>query len=135
MDSPEIAYDVLDRTCPSRGVLDDVCNRWALLALVALGDRTLRFNELRRQVDGVSEKMLAQALRALERDGLVDRTAYPVIPPRVDYRLTPTGAQVVEAAVGLVGCLEQHTDDVLSARRRYDRRARRPQDVAAVERS
>ena len=120
-----VVYDVLDRSCPARGVLDDVCNRWSLLALVALGDGTLRFTELRRRVDGVSEKMLAQALRGLERDGFVERTAYAVIPPRVDYRLTPSGEQLLASTRELVTWLEQHTDEVLASQRRYDRRTRR----------
>jgi DNA-binding HxlR family transcriptional regulator len=75
--------------CPSRGVLDHVTSRWGVLALVALRDGTLRFSELRRRIGGVSEKMLAQTLQALEEDGFVLRTAHPEVPPRVDYRLTP----------------------------------------------
>jgi DNA-binding HxlR family transcriptional regulator len=106
-----------------------------LLALVALGDGTLRFNELRRRVDGVSEKMLAQALRGLERDGFVERTAYAVIPPRVDYRLTPSGEQLLASAAGLISWLEQHTDEVLASQRRYDRRARRRETPREITQS
>lgn len=119
------SYDVFDRACPSRDVLDDVSGRWGLLALAALAQGTLRFNELRRRVDGVSEKMLSQALRSLERDGLVLRTAYPVIPPRVDYQLTPLGESAASVVCGVLEWLESHTDQVLASRRHHDRAARR----------
>ena len=80
--------------CPSRGVLAHVTSRWGVLALIALRAGTLRFSELRRRIGGVSEKMLAQTLQALEDDGFVLRTAHPEVPPRVDYRLTPMGEEV-----------------------------------------
>ncbi|WP_449344837.1 winged helix-turn-helix transcriptional regulator, partial [Streptomyces narbonensis] len=83
----DLAYDVFARACPSRGTLEHVTGRWGSLTLGALYDGTFRFNELRRRVDGVSEKMLSQTLHALERDGLVHRDAQPTNPPRVDYRL------------------------------------------------
>lgn len=92
--------------CPSRGVLDHVTSRWGVLALVALRDGTLRFSELRRRIGGVSEKMLAQTLQALEEDGFVLRTAYPEVPPRVDYRLTPLGAEVAAHVATLVDWIE-----------------------------
>jgi DNA-binding HxlR family transcriptional regulator len=126
------SYDVFDRACPSRGVLDDVCGRWGLLALVALADGGLRFNQLRRRVDGISEKMLAQALRALERDGLVTRTAQAVIPPRVDYRLTALGESAAAAAVVLVDWLQAHTDEVLAARLAHAPYAEEPTVGAGV---
>lgn len=92
--------------CPSRGVLDHVTSRWGVLALVALRDGTLRFSELRRRIGGVSEKMLAQTLQVLEEDGFVLRTAYPEVPPRVDYRLTPLGAEVAAHVATLVDWIE-----------------------------
>ena len=92
--------------CPSRGVLDHVTSRWGVLALVALRDGTLRFSELRRRIGGVSEKMLAQTLQALEEDGFVLRTAHPEVPPRVDYRLTPLGAEVAAHVAALVDWIE-----------------------------
>ncbi len=85
--------DLYAPACPSRGVLDHVTSRWGVLVLVALLEGTHRFSELRRKVAGVSEKMLAQTLQALEEDGFVLREVYPVIPPRVDYSLTPMGAR------------------------------------------
>jgi len=81
--------------CPSRVVLDHVTSKWGVLVLVSLKGRTLRWGELRRSVDGVSEKMLAQTLKTFERDGLVAREALPVIPPHVEYSLTERGDEVV----------------------------------------
>ena len=81
--------------CPSREVLQHVTSRWGVLALVALlGQGTMRFSELRRHIGGVSERMLAQTLQWLEADGFVQRTAHPVVPPHVDYRLTRLGHEV-----------------------------------------
>lgn len=81
--------------CPSRVVLDHVTSKWGVLVLVALDGRTLRWGELRRAVEGVSEKMLAQTLKTFEADGLVVRDALPVIPPHVEYSLTPLGEELV----------------------------------------
>ncbi|GAB6897758.1 winged helix-turn-helix transcriptional regulator [Kineosporia succinea] len=81
--------------CPSRVVLDHVTSKWGVLVLVALERRTLRWGELRRAVEGISEKMLAQTLKTFEADGLVVREALPVIPPHVEYSLTPLGAELV----------------------------------------
>ncbi|GAA1119919.1 winged helix-turn-helix transcriptional regulator [Kitasatospora arboriphila] len=114
--------DVTDRMCPSRGILEHVTSRWGVLVLIALRERGYRFSELRRAVAGVSEKMLAQTLQTLERDGFVHREAHPVIPPRVDYSLTPLGEQ----AAGLVGRLGRWVERALpaveAARRAYDSR-------------
>jgi DNA-binding HxlR family transcriptional regulator len=85
---------VFSAACPSRVVLDHVTSKWGVLVLVALSDRTLRWSELRRCVQGVSEKMLAQTLQTLERDKLVHRDARPVIPPHVEYSLTPLGREL-----------------------------------------
>ena len=113
-------YDVFVKACPSRGTLEHVTGRWGGLTLCALHEGSLRFNELRRRVDGVSEKMLSQTLHALERDGLVHREAQPTNPPRVDYELTPLGHGVAERLKGLVDFVESRMDDVLAARTRYD---------------
>lgn len=113
-------YDVFAKACPSRGALEHVTGRWGGLTLCALHEGSLRFNELRRRVDGVSEKMLSQTLHALERDGLVHREAQPTNPPRVDYELTPLGHGVAERLKGLVDFVESRMDDVLTARTRYD---------------
>ncbi|GHE07709.1 HxlR family transcriptional regulator [Streptomyces alanosinicus] len=119
-DHDDLAYDVFAKACPSRGTLEHVTGRWGGLTLGALYEGSLRFNELRRRVDGVSEKMLSQTLHALERDGLVHREAQPTNPPRVDYELTPLGRQVAERLLALIHCVEGAMDDVLDARARYD---------------
>ncbi|MEV7995279.1 helix-turn-helix domain-containing protein [Streptomyces sp. NPDC086077] len=115
-----LPYDVFSKACPSRGTLEHVTGRWGALTLGALHDGSLRFNELRRRVDGVSEKMLSQTLHALERDGLVHREAQPTNPPRVDYELTPLGHEVTERLLALIRHLEGRMSDVLAARERYD---------------
>lgn len=124
----DLPYDVFSKACPSRGTLEHVTGRWGALTLGALHEGSFRFNELRRRVDGVSEKMLSQTLHALERDGLVHREAQPTNPPRVDYELTPLGREVAERLLALIHCVEGRMDDILSARRGYDeaRAARAP---------
>ncbi|MER5374565.1 helix-turn-helix domain-containing protein [Streptomyces sp. NPDC002553] len=116
----ELPYDVFAKACPSRGTLEHVTGRWGALTLGALHEGSLRFNALRRRVNGVSEKMLSQTLQALERDGLVHREAQPTNPPRVDYELTPFGHEVAERLLGLIHLVEGRMDDVLAARTRYD---------------
>ncbi|MEU0335312.1 helix-turn-helix domain-containing protein [Streptomyces sp. NPDC006193] len=120
----DLAYNVFAKACPSRGTLEHVTGRWGGLTLGALYEGSLRFNELRRRVDGVSEKMLSQTLHALERDGLVHREAQPTNPPRVDYELTPLGRRVAERLLALIDCVEGAMDEVLAARAAYD--GRRP---------
>ncbi|WKX72825.1 helix-turn-helix domain-containing protein [Streptomyces sp. XD-27] len=117
----DLPFNVFARACPSRDTLEHVTGRWGSLTLGALSDGTFRFNELRRRVDGVSEKMLSQTLHALERDGLVHREAQPTNPPRVDYRLTPLGAAVADRLLGLIRFVEDQMPQVLDARERYDR--------------
>ncbi|MDG9686535.1 helix-turn-helix domain-containing protein [Streptomyces sp. DH18] len=119
-DTDRLAFDVFSRQCPSRSTLEHATGRWGSLTLGALYEGSLRFNELRRRVDGVSEKMLSQTLHALERDGLVLREAQQVNPPRVDYELTPFGREVTEKLLGLIRFVEGRMDDVLAARTRYD---------------
>ncbi|WP_328438386.1 helix-turn-helix transcriptional regulator [Streptomyces sp. NBC_00444] len=116
----ELPFNVFAKACPSRGTLEHITGRWGGLTLGALYEGSLRFNELRRRVDGVSEKMLSQTLHALERDGLVHREAQPTNPPRVDYELTPLGRDVAERLLALIHFVEGRMDDVLTARMRYD---------------
>ena len=127
MEEQPLPYDVFAKACPSRGTLEHVTGRWGALTLGALQEGSLRFNELRRRVDGVSEKMLSQTLQALERDGLVHREAQPTNPPRVDYELTPLGHEIAERLLALIHFVEGRMDSVLEARMRYDetRTARR----------
>ena len=119
-EAQHLPYNVFAMACPSRGTLEHVTGRWGGLTLGALYEGSLRFNELRRRVDGVSEKMLSQTLHALERDGLVHREAQPTNPPRVDYDLTPLGRGVAERLLSLIHFVEGQMNDVLDARQRYD---------------
>jgi DNA-binding HxlR family transcriptional regulator len=100
--------DVLSANCPSRSLLDHVTSKWGVLVLVALSRRSMRWGELRRRVEGISEKMLAQTLKTLERDGFVHRAAAPTIPPRVDYSLTPQGHELTDQLLPLVEWIEAH---------------------------
>jgi DNA-binding HxlR family transcriptional regulator len=104
---------VLASACPSRVVMDHVTSKWGVLVLVALAGRTLRWGELRRAVEGVSEKMLAQTLQTLERDGLVHRRALPVIPPHVEYSLTDLGVGLVERLLPLMEWLAVHSPGIV----------------------
>jgi DNA-binding HxlR family transcriptional regulator len=106
-------------------VLDHVTSRWGVLVLVALQERTLRFSELRRRVAGVSEKMLSQTLQALEGDGFVLREVYAVVPPRVDYTLTPMGSEVAAHVEALTDWIEENMDRISRARRARPERATR----------
>jgi DNA-binding HxlR family transcriptional regulator len=123
--------DVFARDCASRDLLADVAGKWSVLALLALDEGGYRFNALRRRVQGVSEKMLAQTLQTLERDGLVTRQVLTAIPPRVEYALTPLGVRVADQVRGLVDLLEGAVPEVDAARREYDaRRAPATSDTA-----
>lgn len=119
---PALEPDVFARGCTSRPVLQDVTGRWGALALGALHQGPARFNALRRRVDGVSEKMLAQTLQALERDGFVLRDVQATIPPRVEYRLTPLGTTVATRLVDLIELLESSMGEVSAAQAAYDAR-------------
>ena len=111
-----IRGELLNVNCPSRDVLKRVTSRWSVLILLALQDQTLRFSALRRTIGGVSERMLAQNLRYLEEDGFVQRIAYDVVPPHVEYRLTPLGREVGEQVVGLADWLELNLSRILAQR-------------------
>ena len=113
--------------CPSRAVLQHVTSRWGVLVLVALLAGTHRFSDLRRKIGGVSEKMLAQTLQWLEGDGFVLRTQYPVVPPHVEYSLTPMGVEVARQVEGLADWIEGNLGRILSGRReRADALATQP---------
>ena len=105
--------NVLAPECPSRAVLSHVTSRWGVLVLVVLLGGMHRFSQLRKEVGGVSEKMLAQTLVALEGDGFVLRTALPVIPPHVEYSLTPLGREVAERLEVLVDWIEDNLPRIL----------------------
>jgi DNA-binding HxlR family transcriptional regulator len=107
--------NVFSEKCPSREVLKHVTSRWGVLVLVALLDGTHRFSDLRRKIGGVSEKMLAQTLQWLEADGFVLRVSYPVVPPHVEYSLTPLGRQVGQRVEGLADWIEGNLPQILAA--------------------
>ena len=107
-------------TCEIRDLLDRLADKWSLLVIELLGHGTLRFSELRRQIDGISQRMLTRTLRSLERDGLVTRTVHPVVPPRVDYELTELGVSLLDAVRPLVGWTRAHRPEIADARSRYD---------------
>ncbi|MBE0004640.1 winged helix-turn-helix transcriptional regulator [Citrobacter freundii] len=102
--------------CPSREVLKHVTSRWGVLILVALRDGTHRFSDLRHKMGGVSEKMLAQSLQALEQDGFINRVSYPVVPPHVEYSLTQLGEQVSDKVAALADWIEVNLPQVLAQR-------------------
>jgi Predicted transcriptional regulators len=106
--------------CAARDVLDRVGDKWTAHVVALLGTGTMRFTELRRSVDGISPRMLTVTLRALERDGLIDRRIYPVIPPRVEYTLTDLGESLLDFVRALIDWSAEHTSDILAARNRYD---------------
>lgn len=108
--------DLFAEQCPSREVLKHVTSRWGVLILVALLAGTQRFSDLRRKVNGVSERMLAQTLQWLEGDGFVLRTAYPVVPPHVEYSLTPLGLEVARRVEVLADWIEENLVQILAAR-------------------
>jgi DNA-binding HxlR family transcriptional regulator len=116
---PAAGYDVFKLTCPSREVFDRLGERWTGLVLLALRPGTLRFSQLRRQVEGISQKMLTQTLRGLERDGLVARTVYPTVPVTVEYELTVLGRSLGEAIDVLRTWAYAHIDDMNTARQAY----------------
>jgi len=108
--------EVMSADCPSREILSHVTSRWGVLVLIALSDGTQRFSELRRKINGVSEKMLAQTLQTLETDGFVDRISYPVVPPHVEYSLTPLGVEVQTQLIGLTDWVETNLHRIINQR-------------------
>ena len=119
--------EIPDHTSPScqavNSVLARVGDKWSVLIIVLLGNGTLRFSEIKRMVGGISQRMLTLTLRGLERDGLVKRTIFPTIPPRVDYELTELGKSLRCAVVPLGTWAQQHVGDIHKARDAFDRKA------------
>ncbi|WP_329233730.1 helix-turn-helix domain-containing protein [Streptomyces canus] len=117
--SPEDA-DLRRADSLAREIFSDVANKWAFLIIETLGERTLRFSELRNEVEGVSHKMLTQNLRMLERYGLVERKVHPTVPPRVEYTLTEPGQALRATVDGMCDWTHQYLGDIEAARRRFD---------------
>jgi DNA-binding HxlR family transcriptional regulator len=124
MESTAGGMPAYDRACPSRTVMEVLASKWALYVLAALRryDRAMRFSELRRVLDGVTQKMLTQTLRALERDGLVSRTVYPTVPPRVEYGLTALGTEAGQLTSAIADWSVRHAQEILTARSEFDDR-------------
>src|SRR6201992_4168801 len=117
---PLVRGDVFDPDCPTRVVLDRIGDKWTVLVVSALSTGTLRFTELRARMGQVAPKVLTQTLRALERDGIVVRTVYAQVPPRVDYELTDLGRSLAEPIAVIQDWAEVHVGRVLAARTNYD---------------
>jgi DNA-binding HxlR family transcriptional regulator len=107
--------------CRAREVLARIGDKWSLYVVHLLGTGTKRFSELRREIEGIAPRMLTVTVRSLERDGLVTRTVYPVVPPRVEYALTPMGETLLDAVTGLLQWADAHLGDIDAARALYDR--------------
>jgi len=131
----KVNYDAFLANCPSRQLLDRISDKWVALILAALGSdsphpradcvgepRSMRYSELSRRLAGVSQKMLTQTLRSLERDGLVTRTVTPTVPVTVTYELTDLGLSLQHLMYGIKVWAEAHMDEVLSNREKYDNR-------------
>ncbi|MFJ3084888.1 winged helix-turn-helix transcriptional regulator [Streptomyces sp. NPDC086838] len=114
------AYDAYLAECPARQLLDRISNKWVSLIINALSDGPQRYTDLARTLVSVSQKMLTQSLRALERDGLLARTVTPTMPVRVDYALTPLGESLVPVMRTIKAWAESNMDEVLEARSEYD---------------
>ena len=109
-----------DANCPTRVVLDRIADKWTVLVLGLLSENPLRFNQLRREIDGLTQKMASQTLKALERDGLVLRKVTPTVPIAVEYSITPLGRTLASTIDGLRLWAEMHIGDVVEAQQRYD---------------
>ena len=118
-------YSVLSADCPTRLVLDHIADKWAALILKCLSDGPTRFNQLRRRIDGLSQKVLSQALKRLERDGLVSRRAFATVPVTVEYSVTPLGETLCKHLFAVAAWAEANVEAVLDAQARYDAGAER----------
>jgi DNA-binding HxlR family transcriptional regulator len=113
-------YDVLAVACPTRQIVRTIGDRWSLLVLYSIEERTLRFQQIRTAVQGISQKMLTQTLRTLEREGLVTREVYASVPPKVEYSLTPLGVELSHVIKGIRTWAYQNIGDIETARTEYD---------------
>ena len=123
-DSYKVEANVYAKDCASRQVLDRIGDTWSVLIIATLADGPRRYSQLAARIDGVSPKKLTQTLRGLERDGMITRTVFPKVPPRVEYDLTGLGRSLLGLVSGMSAWAEQHIEDVIEARVSYDHRAR-----------
>lgn len=127
-------WDVFNDCCPTRQVLDRIADKWTVMIVARLAQRTMRFGALKRDIGGISQKMLAQTLRGLERDGLVARAVYAEVPPRVEYSLTPLGGTLVQVLAQIKQWAEGNIESVQAAQQAYDRSEQTPQQPSAAAR-
>ncbi|GLV55646.1 transcriptional regulator [Dictyobacter sp. S3.2.2.5] len=118
--------DIFQENCLSRQVLQLIADQWTPLVIYALEDGTMRFGQLLKRINGISKKMLTQTLRALERNGLVQRVVYPVVPPVVEYTLTPLGQTLIEPVKALQIWAYDHLQEVAQSQTAYDQRDQKP---------
>src|SRR5687768_17409641 len=125
METINLRGDVYNGNCPTRQILDRIGDKWTALIIGLLEDRTMRFSELQHSIGGISQKMLTQTLRSLGRDGLVTRTIYAEVPPRVEYALTPLGKTLCAPIRAIREWAETHIEQVSTAQNEYDMREQR----------
>lgn len=118
--SPEL--EVFIANCPTQRVLETIADKWSVIIIYSLSTETRRYSQLQRMIEGISQKMLTQTLRKLERDGLVERKVYPVVPPKVEYSLTPLGKTLTELLREICQWAQVHWDEIEAARIRYEER-------------
>jgi len=118
--TPAKPWNVYDPDCPTRRVLDRIADKWTVLVVGVLAEGTLRFGQLRREVTGISQKVLTETLRDLERDGIVSRKVYASVPPRVEYSLTPLGRSLTGLLDSVRSWAETHIEAVLESQKAYD---------------
>jgi len=122
--------DAYNPDCPTRHILDRIGDKWAVLVLLTLKDGPVRFNLLRRRIGAISQKMLSQTLKSLERDGLVSRAAFPTVPVTVEYALTPLADGLIGLLDDITRWAEAHVGDIMAARRAHDAEAHGRQAAA-----
>lgn len=115
-ENSKLLGQVLSSECPSREILEHLTNKWSVLVLHCLNDGVHRFSELKKRIEGISEKMLSQTLKMLEQDGFILRTVYPVVPPKVEYQLTMTGSQATEKLQQMIHWIERNLPEILQAK-------------------
>ena len=123
---PQTYPDIFQANCLSRRVLELIADQWTPLVIYALEEKTMRFGQLLKRIDGISKKMLTQTLRAMERNGLVLRVVYPVVPPVVEYSLTPLGQTLIEPMKALRSWAYEHIQEVAQAQTMYEQRNHKP---------
>ncbi len=134
METETRPQDPYAENCPARALLDRIADKWTTLIIGTLaGAEPSRFTELRRAIGGISQKMLTQTLRQMERDGLVERTVYAQIPPRVEYRLTPLGRTLQQPLSALAQWSREHMDEVRAAQARFSKSSSRDADSPAAD--